>query len=139
MANASKYGDYAEDVKLNRFDLIGEAEQVSEALMWYYEELADVKEIRNAAQNKVKFIRGEAFLKWAKADPAVVGLKSMTVDAIKALVETDEAVLVAEDILVKAEKEVVIYEGAVKSLSTKSDMLKECVKLWGGGYYAAKS
>lgn len=125
--------DLKEDLKLNRFALEKEAERQADMFLYWSQELAEAKFLRDKAKTKLGIVTGERELDIRRNPPE--GLKA-TEGVIKALVAEDSDIEKAQRKLDSANKNVNTLEGVVRALDHKKSQIDNLTRLSIAGYYA---
>jgi hypothetical protein len=123
------------DFQIDRYRLDDEWVKQPDLYRRYAEVLANAKRDYDEVKNQLSVTRAEVELAIRK-DPSEYDLDKVTEGVIKAVVETVEAVIDAESIVVNARFNVNMIEAAVGSLDHRKRALSDLVSLHLSDYYS---
>lgn len=129
-------GDFARDIKINRFKMAEECEEHSSLYQYYADLLADAKTEVDAKKDKLGIVEAKRELDIRKNDPPK-GIPKVTDNVAKALVQADTDVVKQKEKLREAKSELYHLEAAVTSLEHRKRQLDNLVQLLIAGYYSA--
>ena len=125
-----------EDFKVNKYDLVGEAEINCARLQYYAEQFALAEDLANRAKVRMKLKEAEAFIFVQENPPD--GKKAPTVDMAKALVLCNPEVQQATEDWLNAEKDASIWKASLEGIRDMSGQIKNLKELMLAGIYNLK-
>lgn len=123
------------DFQIDRFKLDDEWVGQPNLYRRYAEALAEAKRDYEESKNQLSVTRADVELAVRK-DPSAYDLDKVTEGVIKAVVETVEAVIDAEAVVVDARHKVNMLEAAVGSMDHRKRALSDLVSLHLSDYYS---
>ena len=128
--------DIENDLKINKFKLDVECEQHAGLYYSYAKQLADAKAEADSAKDRLSLTIADrdAFIR-SNWDDEING--KLTEKSVASAVDKDEQVLHSKEDLGKAQKQVYIFDAAVRAFDHRKSMLDNLVTLLVKGFYAA--
>ena len=125
--------EYESDVFIDIHALDEELFRQPSLFIKWAEKAANATTERDRIKNKLELVRGEVALDF-RENPDSYKFK-ITEETVKALVETDNDVVMLKEELLKANEEVNILTAAKMAIEQKKSMLESVVKLYQTGYW----
>jgi len=123
--------DLEDDLKLDRFNLVREAETLADTYRYWTMESANARRDADAAKDKLELTEAEVALEIRSSAE-----KKPTEAMIESMVTADTRVVRAKREFIEAKHRQALLEGAVRAMDHKRSQLDNLTRLWIAGYYA---